>query len=564
MLEDPGDLGELIPLFLKVVNRVNEIHSTGRYHSELSPRNIWVTSMGAVEIDCCDTPPAQGTLGASDAKYLAPEVFADAAESGPHSCTPRDIYVLGFAFYEMLIGQRNFLRQFYRAGEGQNDRAWLAWHGDPAKALQPLGEILPRAPKALCELIAQMAAKNPAQRPQSLDAIAAVLLKMHLSTEDTQPLSPPPPPRPGDLPKGGGRGPATRRGRSLGIAAFFHAAGRGLRGVWGLVLALVLGAALLVGAVVYVKRAHPDSPSSFRLDANALVVFDVNGKELWRKAMDTEVQPARSGQTAWFGDLDGDGHTEVLFLMRPKNPGDVNALVCYSEKGVERWRFVPGRTVTSRKQSFPPPYEIMGFLAGPFGRSREMGILVTSVQFLHYPTQVALLSPQGEIQAEYWHSGQLRQMLIADLDGDGVSEFYLGGVSPARSCATVVVLQPDLMGGVSDEGNAQDYQIQGFAPARQRARIFFPRSSMNQKLERTNRVSGMQTENGELVISLLELLQASRPTMTYRVAPDLSLRKLELSSSFFDVHMRMEKTGELDQPFSAEEEARLREIVVVQ
>ena len=49
----------------------------------------------------------------------------------------------------------------------------------------------------------------------------------------------------------------------------------------------------------------------------------------------------------WFGDLDGDGHTEVLFLYHPAADPKSHStmLICYSDSGKEKWRWTPGRVL---------------------------------------------------------------------------------------------------------------------------------------------------------------------------------------------------------------------------
>jgi len=338
----------------------------------------------------------------------------------------------------------------------------------------------------------------------------------------------------------------------------------------GRVAAILLSLAVLVGGAVYVAHARNRPPASFRLEANALIVLDPHGSELWRKKLDAPVDPdphaadevGAPSMRAWFGYLDGDGHTETLFLYSPKDAKHLSSLICLSDRGEERWRFVPGRTVSSRKRAFPPPYRIAEFLVAPVGPKRTPAVIVSSVHFQDYPTQVVLLSPQGEMTGEYWHSGRLNRIATADLDRDGVHEIYLGGVSAARNTATLVALTPERFTGASKEGSA-DFQLDGLPQARERGRVFFPRSCMNQKHEASNRVSALLADGDFLSVSVLELLTGPKPVLTYRLDRDLGLVDLKLSPQLQQTHKQMEKTGEIDHPFTPAEEAALRAIVVV-
>ena len=561
MTEAPADARNLIPLFLQTVKRVQEIHASGLYHAELSPDSIWITSAGAVEIDSFDAPRSAGTLGLSAAKYLAPEVFSDVEESGAHSCPMRDAYVLGFVFYEMLLGRQAFDHQFPRGAE--NDRFWLTWHSDPSKSLQPATAVLPRCPKAFANLLQQITSKDRGARP-GLDQVATVLGQLYLSIEDTAPILPP------DLPKDAAE-PGTPQPASEGHAATGSGAFRRWLGRIALAGAFLIAAATLIAAGMYVVRERNRTPASFRLEPDKLIVVDDRGAELWRKALDEPIDPdaytvdgvAVRGRRVWFGDLDGDGHTEMLFLLKPRNVAHLTSLICLSDTGVERWRFVPGRTVATRGQAYPPPYRITEFLVAPIGPNRSLSVLVSSTHHRDFPNQVALLSPTGEMLGEYWHSGWISRMITADLDHNGVDEIYLGGMSAARKAATLVAISPDHFGGASVEQGAPDFQLQNLPPARELARVFFPRSCMNLKAGSPNRVVDLQADRGSISVSVQELLSAPQPVLLFRLGSDLSLLDLKPSATFQQTHTQMEKTGELDHPFSAEEEAALRRIEVV-
>ena len=95
----------------------------------------------------------------------------------------------------------------------------------------------------------------------------------------------------------------------------------------------------------------PDQPKIGRLDGSALVIMDADGKELWRKVFPggfgpdwyyAQWQPTR----IWFGDLEGKGHTSVLFSYSPVGAfSHSSTLICYSDRGKEKWRWTPGRVL---------------------------------------------------------------------------------------------------------------------------------------------------------------------------------------------------------------------------
>src|SRR5205085_485358 len=179
----------------------------------------------------------------------------------------------------------------------------------------------------------------------------------------------------------------------------------------------------------------------------------------------------------WIGDLDGDGRPEVLFVLAPAHHASMaHALVCFNDRGVEQWRFVPGRTVRTATESFAPPYAIQNIAVGRVLNNGALGIVVTSVHYTWYPSQVAVLTPGGKLAGEYWHSGGLPQLAVADLDQDGRDEIYLAGINNARHAATLLVLDPQNLRGVTHEEDPA-YQLLDQPPVPPRARLFFPPAS---------------------------------------------------------------------------------------
>lgn len=77
-----------------------------------------------------------------------------------------------------------------------------------------------------------------------------------------------------------------------------------------------------VALLVVLSGSHfisPIDPVSYRLERNTLVVVDGQGHELWHRVFPYDLLDALQPQlgtlsSAWIGDLDGDGHAEVLFL----------------------------------------------------------------------------------------------------------------------------------------------------------------------------------------------------------------------------------------------------------
>jgi hypothetical protein len=122
----------------------------------------------------------------------------------------------------------------------------------------------------------------------------------------------------------------------------------------------IIASALLLIEIGVLAGLHAQQflkgpPSRMLCVLRSLIVTDAQGRELWRTTFDdgfrARERPARKleAKGAWFGDVDGDGRNELLFIHNPvERDRTGNAVYCFSDRGDVKWRFEPGRVV-------PPP-----------------------------------------------------------------------------------------------------------------------------------------------------------------------------------------------------------------
>ena len=177
--EEPADPLSVLPLFVAIVERLNEIHNANMAHPPLS-RAIRILGGGKVDIAAEAAVDGAATAIAGEAKYAAPEMFQEqtGVEVKPGSQEWRqaeDIYVLGFMFYEILLGGRLFRRQFADVLADGSDFAWLNWHGDPKRQAKPLKALLAGFYPPLSDVIEQMVQKERSRRVKSLADVRKML-----------------------------------------------------------------------------------------------------------------------------------------------------------------------------------------------------------------------------------------------------------------------------------------------------------------------------------------------------------------------------------------------------
>lgn len=164
----------LLSVMMQTANALDTVHRAGIVHRDIKPGNLMVTPQGMVKLTDFGISRAanQVTLTAAGmvmgtAQYLPPE------QAVGNPATPAgDLYALGVIAYESLAGKRPF------TGKKQVDIAFAHVN----KPVPPLPESVP-AP--LADLVMDLLAKDPRQRPASAlelgDRIEAVMRELGIT-----------------------------------------------------------------------------------------------------------------------------------------------------------------------------------------------------------------------------------------------------------------------------------------------------------------------------------------------------------------------------------------------
>ena len=324
---------------------------------------------------------------------------------------------------------------------------------------------------------------------------------------------------------------------------------------------------LAVAAWVWVRviGAHAN-PQFGRLEGSVLRIMDAGGKELWSKSFPDGFGPDwyyEKGLESriWFADLEGTGHNSVLFSYSPaagQQPHS-STLICYSDRGKEKWRWNPGRELPELAGS-PATYKTYAVGILKATEKRPARIVVESQHFPWWPTQIALLDSQGRTVSEYWHSGGLGSMVVADLDGDGRQEILAAGTSEYDHQATLVVLDPDRVNGASKEVRP-GFQIQGMGEAQERLRLLFPRSDLNRALFQFNEAMDPTVESGGVRLTVAECITPVGCRIWYEFDKNFRLIAAYAGGDEFrSAHARFYQSGKDAHPLSEEEMAAFQKV----
>ncbi|HEY1418010.1 MAG TPA: serine/threonine-protein kinase, partial [Myxococcaceae bacterium] len=168
----PFPVSEAMALVRELAQALGAAHARGIYHRDIKPENVILTRDGSAKL--ADFGIARLAEGPRDARetaaglifgtphYMSPEQAAGQRQDGRS-----DVYGLGVLLFELLSGAPPYL--------GASATHVLAAHLlSPVPRLPAQGQHGP-VPPALADLVAQMMAKNAAERPATMTDVEAAL-----------------------------------------------------------------------------------------------------------------------------------------------------------------------------------------------------------------------------------------------------------------------------------------------------------------------------------------------------------------------------------------------------
>ncbi len=286
---------------------------------------------------------------------------------------------------------------------------------------------------------------------------------------------------------------------------------RGLK-IAGLVAALCAVPGIVAYIFIQAQTVH-GQPRFARLDGSLLVVMNAEGKELWSRKFPEGFGPESYyaqglASRLWFADLEGKGHMSVLFSYAPaaNSQPHSSTLICYSDRGKEKWRWTPGRDLPEVSRDATYKTLSLGVLKATGKRPPRIVVVSNCDPWWGGPSQIALLDTHGKTLSEYWHSGGLHDLVVADLDGDGKEQIIATGVARGYDAqATMVVLDSDRVFGASKEVQPE-YQVHGMQDAQERLRLLFPQSDLNRASFQFSFGDHPTYQNGNLQLNVMECL----------------------------------------------------------
>ncbi len=162
------DPAEAVRVALGICAALSEVHARGIVHRDINPRNVMLEAeTKLIDFGIAKFPQPPGAPPFTQHSVLSGTV----AYASPEQCQSRamdgrsDIYSLGVVLYEMITGERPF------TGRTPTEIALKQIQAEPT----PPRQLNPDVPASLERAVLRMLAKNPDERPQTVEELTEEL-----------------------------------------------------------------------------------------------------------------------------------------------------------------------------------------------------------------------------------------------------------------------------------------------------------------------------------------------------------------------------------------------------
>ena len=238
------------------------------------------------------------------------------------------------------------------------------------------------------------------------------------------------------------------------ISRLGHLAGKAVKHRNQIFLFVILLSLIVTPIMWSVFSLHPDPEFYFLEDAG----WDIQNKDhktLWQIPLqhNTVADIRKAGfQKIFIIDINNDDIKDIIYSQNNKVEDSWGGFITAID-GATRKQIWNLPTEFEINYPFDPaitngimrPHELV---IGEIDAEEGIDIFATAMHSF-YPAVLIKIDPaNGQVLAQYDHAGLLRDVSVADLDGDGVKEILIGGTNNAFNQATGIILNPNNIGGV--------------------------------------------------------------------------------------------------------------------
>lgn len=315
----------------------------------------------------------------------------------------------------------------------------------------------------------------------------------------------------------------------------------------GVVAVAVTALAVAVVGWIGTRRSTPVGELQFQLREGAIEARTATGQLAWTYRFSEPVGTSGyEGQHFQQVDIDGDGATEVLAVIRPGNSvrGHANsvALYCLSHTGQLRWSFTPDFVLTFDGRRFAGPWQLhdLALSSGP-GR-REIWLAVGHHTW--WPGVVVRISPTGRPRVQFVQSGRITALGFWSTPA-GVF-VVAGGVNNEYAQASVAILRPDDAPSVSPQTLGSGFHCEGCPQGAVRRYFLLPRTEVSRSdTSLPHSMTHHLTSVGGAVKVVTRETADGGAGAIFFLDPGMHVREMALNDQYWAVHRQFEREGRI-------------------